>query len=333
MPSAAPGVIDVHVHFLPERYRQIAVEAGFELADGLAPPGLPHWNIERHIQVMDEAGIQTALLSISSPGILFWEDPAKVADLARIVNEAGAQARADHPGRFGFLASLPLPDVDRALTELEHAFDVLGADGVVLMSNYGGVYPGDPAFAPVFAELARREAVVLLHPTSPPCYPAGVLREWQRPMVEFFFETTRTVSDLVLGRTLADNPGIRFVVPHAGASLPAVASRINRNVIRRNGARSSDAPVLPDFYEALGELYFDVAGSSLPDQIPSLLRIARHDRIVYGSDWPFTNEITGRDMRAQFDTSVDLDDTLRAAILRDNALRLFPRLSVSEAGG
>ncbi|HEX3790385.1 MAG TPA: hypothetical protein VHW44_21140 [Pseudonocardiaceae bacterium] len=50
----------------------------------------------------------------------------------RRVNEACAGARRAHPGRFGQFASLPLPDVDDALAELEYATDQLGCDGVVV---------------------------------------------------------------------------------------------------------------------------------------------------------------------------------------------------------
>src|SRR5258708_7670521 len=110
------------------------------------------------------------------------------------VNEEGALATADHPGRFGLFASLTLPDVDGALAEAEHAFDVLKADGVTLESNHHGIYMGDSRFDPLFAELDRRRAVVFMHPTSPtcPCCQAAGLA-YPRPMLEFMFETTRAV--------------------------------------------------------------------------------------------------------------------------------------------
>jgi predicted TIM-barrel fold metal-dependent hydrolase len=88
--------------------------------------------------------------------------------LARRVNESAAELSRDHPGRFGFFAGLPLPDLEGSLVELDHACDVLHANGVVLMSNAGGLYPGEPSWEPLWRALNERSAVVLLHPTSPP---------------------------------------------------------------------------------------------------------------------------------------------------------------------
>src|SRR4029077_6995928 len=92
------------------------------------------------------------------------------ADLPREVNEAGRRAVSDHPGRFGLLASLPLPDVDAAIAEIGHCCDRLDVDGFVLLTNVGGTYVSGPLCAPVFRELGRRGARVLLHPTSPACW-------------------------------------------------------------------------------------------------------------------------------------------------------------------
>ena len=106
---------------------------------------------------MDRLGIATSLLSISTPGVHLADDAA-ARDLAREVNEAGRRAVVDHPGRFGLLGSLPLPDVDAAIAEIAHCIDHLDVDGFVLLTNVGGTYLGDPAWDPVFRELDRRGA-------------------------------------------------------------------------------------------------------------------------------------------------------------------------------
>jgi hypothetical protein len=74
--------------------------------------------------------------------------------------------------------------------EIGYAFDTLGADGVILDTNAHGIYPGDQRLDPVFAELARRRATVLLHPASPPCWQQTALGR-PRPMIEFIFDTAR----------------------------------------------------------------------------------------------------------------------------------------------
>ncbi len=113
----------------------------------------------------------------------------------------------DHRGRFGLLASLPLPDVDAAIAEIAHCCDHLDVDGFVLLTNIGGTYLGDATFDPVFRELDRRGARVLIHPTSPACWEHTSL-ERPRPMLEFFFDTTRAVVDLVLNGVIGRSPDI-----------------------------------------------------------------------------------------------------------------------------
>src|SRR4051794_579857 len=108
----ALGKLDVHAHYLPEPYRQALERAGHGQPDGM--PQLPEWSAVEHVALMDRLGIATSLLSVSSPGVHLSDDTTPARDLAREVNEAGRRAVVDHPGRFGLLGSLPLPDLDAA---------------------------------------------------------------------------------------------------------------------------------------------------------------------------------------------------------------------------
>ena len=276
--------------------------------------------------MMDRNGIDAAVISISAPGLHFGDDAA-ARQLARYVNEEGAEATLNHPKRFGLFASLPLPDIDGSLKEIDHAFDILHADGVVLESNHGGIYLGDRRFDPVFEELDRRHAKIFIHPTDPHCPccqdptalpPIG----YPFPMLEFMFETTRAVFNLVLSGTLDKFQNIKIIVPHAGATIPVLADRV---------AGLSPALGLPQaldvsrFRETLRGLYYDLAGFPLPRQLVPLLEIADSTRIMYGSDWPFTPEPLVADLARQLDTSALLSDRLRADFMRNNALGLFPK--------
>ncbi|HEY5647288.1 MAG TPA: amidohydrolase family protein [Pseudomonadales bacterium] len=195
------GLVDVHHHFLPDSYRRAATAAGHAQPDGM--PELPAWSEAEMLAMVDAVAIEFAALSISSPGAHFGDDGA-ARDLARLANEEGARLKSTHPTRVGFFASLPLPDVAGALAEIDHALDVLHADGVVLYSNNGGVYPGDCRLDTVFAELDRRKAIVFIHPTSPhcPCCTQGE-HPLPRPVLGFMFETTRAVTNLIVSGTLA----------------------------------------------------------------------------------------------------------------------------------
>lgn len=315
------GRIDVHAHYLPDAYRAAAIDAGHARPDGM--PALPEWSVAQALDLMDMLRVETQLLSISSPGIYFTDDEA-ARKLARLVNEEGARAMHDHPGRFGLFASLPLPDIDGALLELEHAFDVLKADGVVLKSNFHGMYPGDARLEPLFAELDRRQAVAFLHPTSPACPCCrGSSLTYPRPTLEFIFETTRAVVTLLLNGVFSRYPNIRFIVPHAGAALPLIVDR----VIGSMAVLDLPRPVMPEEILAnLCSLYFDLAGYPVPRGIPALLEIADPAHLLYGSDWPFTPAAKARVLAEALDETPTLAGAMRAAAMRGNALTLFPRL-------
>lgn len=312
---SARGRIDVHAHHLPAGYRAALQRTGHGEPDGF--PILPEWSAEEHVAVMDRLGIATSLLSVSSPGVHLVGGP-DVVDLAREVNEAGRRAVVDHPGRFGLLASLPLPDVDAAIAEIAHCCDHLDADGFVLLTNVGGTYLGDPSWDPVFAELDRRGARVLLHPTSPPCWEHTSL-DRPRPMLEFLFDTTRAVVDLVLNGTLARHPHVEVIVPHAGAVLPLVADRIAAFAL------FLDVDPAADVLRDLGRLHFDLAGYPIPRQLDALLTLTSVDHLHYGSDWPFTPEVAAARAAERLAAAGDPAGSL-VEVLRANTERLFPGL-------
>ena len=250
---------------------------------------------------------------MSSPGVHLTDDAA-ARDLAREVNEAGRRAVVDHPGRFGLLASLPLPDVDGAIAEIAHCCDHLDVDGFVLLTNVGGTYLGDPAWEPVFDELDRRRARVLVHPTSPACWEQTSLGR-PRPMLEFLFDTTRAVVDLVLNGTLARHPDLELIIPHAGATLPLIADRVAAFSLLLDVDPSVD--VMRD----LGRLHFDLAGFPIPRQLDALLTITTLEHLHYGSDYPFTPEFVVEMAAERIDATADLRDALAR-----NTEALFPQL-------
>ena len=321
--AAVPSRIDVHAHFLPDAYRRAGLAAGITKPDGM--PAWPAWDPAGALATMDRLGVASAVLSVSSPGVNFGNDAAAVS-LARAVNEAGAELVALHPARFGLFASLPLPDIDAALAEAGHALDALHADGVVLLTNYRGIYLGDPRFDALFAELDRRHAVVFIHPTGPFCPRCAGGLDYPQPMIEFMFETTRAVTHLVFSGTLDRYPRIQFIVPHAGAAIPVLSDRI-AGMIPALGL--AGAPTSDHVSALLRRLYYDLAGYAVPKMLPSLLAVADPGRILYGSDWPFTPEPVVAKLATLIDSAPTLDGATRSLILRANAEALLPRLKTT----
>jgi predicted TIM-barrel fold metal-dependent hydrolase len=245
--------------------------------------------------------------------------------LARRVNEYTAELARDHPGRFGTFVSLPLPDVDGALEEIAHAFDQLGADGVALLTHTQGVYLGDARLEPVFAELDRRGAVVFLHPTSPVCWEQSALGR-PRPMVEYIFDTARTVTDLVMAGVLTRHPDMRVIVPHCGGAIPVLADRINEFMRLFVPSSSQEAPPR-DAVQQLASLYYDIAGTAFPRQAPALLKLVDPDRVLFGSDYCWTPPPLADAHIAAIDTAAPpAEGTTWRSLTTANALRLFPQV-------
>ena len=309
--------IDVHFHYLSPEYREQMIDAVGGSPDGFAAP---HWSVEAALAMMDRTNIATGMLSVSSPGVHFGNDE-KARLLARSVNEFAARTIGDHHGRFGAFASLPLPDVDGALEEITYALDTLKLDGVVMLTNFNGVYLGDKRLDPVFDELNRRGAVIFIHPTSPICWQQSALG-YPRPMIEFTFDSTRAVVNLIFSGTTTRCPKLRFIVPHAGGTLPFLARRIG--MFGRGLAGAGASPISTE--EHLRRLYYDLAGSPGSNALAPLLEMTERSHILYGSDYVHTPEAVVSAHLAELLSSKLLSPEDFRAIARGNALALFPRL-------
>ena len=304
------GRIDTHHHIVPAAYAAWLKRKGME-AGGLP---IPEWSIESAIALMDKYRIQTAIMSISTPGVHPGDD-AEAREKAREVNEYAAEVVRKHPSRFGFFATLCLPDVEGSLDEAAYAFDKLHADGVVLLANSRGIYLGEKAFDPLFDELNRRKAVVFVHPS----YLFGIDPPKGLPpyIADFLLDTTRAAVRLAGSGTLDRCPDLKVILSHAGGFVPYAAYRLA-------GAASPKR----DFADGLAQLqkfYFDIAISGSPTALPSLFALARPGHVLYATDWPYATEAIVGAFTGMYE-GYALNDAQRASIDRGNAEALFPRL-------
>jgi aminocarboxymuconate-semialdehyde decarboxylase len=310
--------IDVHHHILPDFFWSATNEADKPVG-GIAPPP---WSKDSALSFIDDAGIDVAITSISTPGVHMGDDFA-ARDLARRVNEFAADLVHERPDRFGGFAALPLPDMDGALDALEYALDVLKLDGVVLFSNARGIYLGDERFRPLFDELERRKAVVFVHPTLSPDAAAHSLG-LPDTLIDFTADTTRAVAQLHYGNTFARTPNVKYIFSHAGGTIPYLATRFavvdEMNVIPGAEERGTAA-------DAFRRLHWDTAISWRPPILKMLRSIVGMGQILFGSDYPYLRRDLAVACRGEVETSPELDSEESRAVLADNALKLFPRLS------
>jgi predicted TIM-barrel fold metal-dependent hydrolase len=311
---------DFHHHFFVKEF-----EKYIDKVPG-ATAGLD-WTPAKSLDAMDKAGIGAAFLSVP---IGLGDNPAGMRKenvaIARESNEYAARLAADHKGRFGRFARLPLPDVDATLKEIEYALDTLKADGVGILSCYGRQYPGDKAFRPVFDELNRRKAVVHVHPFDPP----GVrdLQPGTRPqLIEWPTDTSRAIWSVIddsdpKGRreSLATScPDVTFIWGHAGGTLLGLVGRfLWPNVL---ADLSVEAPAKNSKLYHLRRFYYDTALTANPVTMAALKAFVGASQIVCGTDFPFVpTPVTVEGLRKSGFTA----DELRG-VERENALRFLPK--------
>ncbi|WP_321930524.1 MULTISPECIES: amidohydrolase family protein [Paraburkholderia] len=304
--------IDTHHHIVPPSYATWLTQRGIT-AGGLP---IPHWSAEGALDLMDAEDTATGIFSVSTPGVHLGDD-IEAREKAREVNEFAAGIVAQQPERFGFFATLTLPDVDGAIAEARFAFDHLHADGVVLISSVRGTYLGDEAWAPLFDELDRRHAVVFIHPGDLPCSPVPGIPPYG---ADFLLDTTRAAINIAKAGWLERFPNVKIILSHAGGFVPFAAQRIAR-IVSPDGQNEGGLARLRRFY-------FDTALSSSPYALPSLLAFADPTHITFGSDWPYAD----KERSVEFTRLLEeypLTDEQRHAIYHENAERLFPRLARS----
>jgi 6-methylsalicylate decarboxylase len=312
--------IDIHHHFLPQPYMHEEHEriAGFSHG-AMSSDRLLNWTPEQALEVMDQNGIELAIGSISMPGVWYGDVPA-ARRLSRAWNEAAAKMVQDYPGRFGFFGVVAPPDPDGALEEIAYALDTLKADGIGLVSNYDGRELGDPSFAPVLEELNRRKAVVYVHPTVAPCC-ASLIPGLLPQMIEFPFDTTRTIASLLVSGTLARLGDIRWIFSHGGGTLPFLAARMNE-IARANKEAAERNPRGIEYQ--LKQLYCDTASANSAPQLAAMISFFPPSHILFGSDYPFVPP----QQRIEGIEHYPMSPQLRAGIDRGNALELLARLRV-----
>jgi 6-methylsalicylate decarboxylase len=317
-----PRIIDTHHHIYPTRY--VAQNLQRLLADAAILPASAYqnWTPSIALEQMDKAGIESAITSITSPGVWFDGDSAAANRArARDCNEFGATMMRDHPKRFGMFGAIPVPDTEGSLAEIAHVFDVLKLDGVGVLTSYASQLLGDPAFDLVFDELNRRKAKVFVHPTMSCC--GNVFPGVSGPTIEFPTDTARAIASLLLRGTFARCPNITFLFSHGGGTLPSIIQRVIGSV--RHMSAEDRARFVPNGadYE-LQRQYYDVASVAMnPAGMAAVLKLWPSTQITYGSDAPFAST-TGIVEALE---KLDLAPALLQAIHRDNALRLFPRFA------
>ena len=286
--------IDTHQHVLPPFYARQLLRRGFRPGGVDVPP----WSPKAALRMMDRTRIRLGVLSVSDPGV-----------------------------RLGFLAMLTFPDVESALEEFRYTRDELHADGVVLLANAAGRYPGDPLFTPLLAELDRRGITVFVHPGTLPAEPVSRVPTFT---LDYLLDTSRGRGSDPL-RCPGRFPRIRFILARGGGFFPCAAHRILLTMIARETAHRKPLAALRQEHakrkklQVFRRFHWDTARAASPSSLPSLFDVAEPENITFGTDWPFTPHLAVRFITRELE-HCPMPGRMRDAMDHENALRLFPRI-------
>lgn len=303
-------VIDVHHHCFPPLMR---TKRRQELMETSSTPEVLDWTPQWSIDDMDKGGVATSILSCVGPGV--WNgNIAESRAFARDYNDYTAGLVKQYPGRFGFFAAIPLPDVEGSLKEIEYGLDTLKADGICLHASFDDKYLGDSSFLPVLEELNRRKAVIYVHPNSPSCC-AKLVPDLPQAFIEFPFANTRAIASLLYAGTLSRLTDIQWIFSHGGGTVPFLANRMsnwaNQPEMKK---RMPKGPA-----EALARLNFDTASVTNANAWAAISSFTTMDKIMFGTDFPWGKSAPYLDqLRKLTKTPADL-----AAVEYGNARRLI----------
>lgn len=292
-------IIDIHHHVIGKNNPNAA--------------SLPPWSMEIDEASMHQLGITGALLSL----------PVSLTpEATHQINDFLAQFVAYNPKKYGMLASLPCAHNDEALKEIEYAYGTLKADGFILPSNIGGMYIGDDRMDEILAELNKRSAVVLLHPTKPANVNPDLFVK-DMSIYEFPMDTTRAVMDFVYRGKVQKYPNIKWIISHAGGTIPYLAYRLSTVAEENKASRLSASEVL----DSLKRLYYDVALSTAPSVFATLKELVGTSHILFGTDFPLRYEKGVHESIQQFNSFEGFNNVEKNQILTGTAKELFPRFN------
>lgn len=334
--------IDVFTHFLPPEYAERLMGLGDTPAARSIRKrvsGIPSiMDLDLRLRQLEEFGDDyRQIISLSAPPLEDVGDAALGRELARIANDGLAELVRQRPDRFAsFVAALPLADVDDAIEEARRAVRDLGAAGVQIYTNVGGIAWDDPRFAPFFDAMAELDAMIWVHPSRNQTwadYPGE-----DRSKYEIWWtlgwphETALFMARVVFSGLFDRHPNLKFLTHHGGGTIPQLAGRVAGGWDQLGARTPEDERELVAHslkrrpLEYFKRFYADTALFGAPHAIASSLAFFGPERILFASDSPFDPEKGPGYIRTTIADleSLELPEETLAQIYAGNAQRLLP---------
>jgi aminocarboxymuconate-semialdehyde decarboxylase len=239
-------------------------------------------DVQENISDLNAAGMDLGVLQPTQTMLFYWAEPAVAGELSRMVNEHTARQVRENPGKVVGLATVPLQDVDLAVSELTYAVRELGLHGVVTGSNVNGLGFDEEAFQPFFKAVEALDVPIFIHPNNPP----GTERTPNYYLTNFLgytLETTMAAAKFVFGGVLERYPGLKICLSHAGGTLPFLLGRLERGRIMRP---ETGALCPHPFAYYLKNFYVDTI-THRADILRFVLEVMPPGHVIMGTDYPY----------------------------------------------
>jgi predicted TIM-barrel fold metal-dependent hydrolase len=330
--------IDAFCHVLPkpyfERLQMVSNERAANLLKRTAPIRTL-WDLDERLRVIEPFDDYRQIISLAAPAIESLGEPPEAADLARLANDEMAELVRSRPGTFaGFVAGVPLNDVDASVAELDRAIGDLGALGIQIYTHVNGLPLDDPRFEPVFARMAELDRAIWVHPSRNSSWPDYPTESKSKYEIWWLFgwpyDTSAFMARLVFSGIVGRYPNLKIITHHAGGMIPFFSGRVGPGM-DSFGARTPDdeaelvdSPLEGRPIDTFRRFYADTAVFGAPHALRCAYDFFGVDHMLFASDMPF-DPVQGqfiRDTLADVD-SLEISDAEREQIYEGNARELL----------
>jgi aminocarboxymuconate-semialdehyde decarboxylase len=281
----------------------------------------PDWirkmtDFNEHIADMMAAGIDMGVVWPPPPGFYYWADPSAGSDMARMVNENTAALVRSHNDRLVGLASVPMQDVECAVSELRHAVQDLNLSGVAIASNVNGLGLDEEQFLPFFDEAQSLDVPIFIHPDVP--FETDRMQNYYLiNFVGYPMDSTLAACHLVFGGVLDRCPNLKICLVHAGGTLPFLLGRLEHGHSVRPEAREKCENT---FSYYLRNFYVDSV-TFRPDILRFVMAVMPKGHVFMGTDYPF--DMADPDPVSSVRNAIPDDEVSIELILGGNLVRLL----------
>jgi aminocarboxymuconate-semialdehyde decarboxylase len=272
-----------------------------------------YYDLNQRLKAMDAQAVTVHALSLMPP-MVYWAGGPLGLRVARLVNDAMAEATQLYPDRFVALATLPMQDPEAAVSELNRAVEALGCRGVYLGTNVLGKELTDSSFLPVFERIQALQTPVFLHPLNV-IGGQRLTRYYLHNLLGNPFDTAVAAANLIFSGLLDRFPKLTVCLPHAGGAFPYLIGRLDRGWKVRDECRALKKP--PSSY--LRRFTYDTI-SHAPASLDYLIKLVGVDRVMLGSDFCFD---MGYERPVKAVTALKLGRKAEEKLLGGNAKRLL----------